>query len=84
MSKIDYATCSIDDLPNGWDDKNYYLIKHNEDVIIERIRRVGWQEEKLDRKDIGKFMGKFYNRIGEPCPPLRSMFSEANGWPRIR
>lgn len=65
--KIDLKTCHWTELPNGWTHEGSEIISKNLDVIKQRI-----EDFPSDDLGFGKFIAKFYNKVGEPCQTLVS------------
>lgn len=70
-TKIDLRTCHWTELPNGWTLEGAQIIMDNFDIIHERIDDYIRNSPEGD-SNFGKFIGKFYNPVGEPCPALRT------------
>jgi hypothetical protein len=72
MNKLDLRTCDWAELPNGWTFDGGEIIRQNVDIIHQRIEDFIKNIPKGGSPETGKFLGKFYNPIGEPCPALKS------------
>ena len=72
MNKLDLRTCDWTDLPNGWTFEGDEIIRQNVDIIHQRIDEFIKIHPMDGSAETGKFLGKFYNRIGDPCPAFKS------------